>query len=293
MTTLSKAADLGTESTMLTLGYQLMPYPDRLKKATDELAEAQKEWFAQPQAEKDKFKFSIKGGYEGPYSKSERVDFKETFHYTIAFADKLHRHTLTDADKKMLRAAYKVMHLMRSNIREFIQMVERTSGFKLMKRVMKNFKIWTLRLLNYFPGKKPELAAPHPDKGFMTAVIHQSEEGHQNLSLDRSEWRDMHAGKENILMFSGLIMQLLTGCVFKGLCHRVIANKNSMKYGRQSAVLFVDIRGIYLNKYPNGMDKPKVNSQTLFPNGDNYLYDPNGPLPPEEFNKFFTSKPSE
>jgi hypothetical protein len=83
-----------------------------------------------------------------------------------------------------------------------------------------------------------------------------------------------------MVFFMGLLGQLYSKCLLKGLAHRVINSQESRKNGRYSIVLFND----YTNASLTYNKKEFGPTQKLFQPGENYE------LSYKQFLKYFTKR---
>lgn len=132
---------------------------------------------------------------------------------------------------------------------QFARDVERVydmPGF--VRDVRESSDQWTFRFLNYRPGK-PILAAEHVDRGGFTLHLYESAQGGQYYGEDH-EWHDWPVDHGRTIIFPSMNMQHRSRCALKGLCHRVVANDETIRVGRQSMVAFIDfLHSHQFNKY--------------------------------------------
>lgn len=272
-------------------GYMRLPYPPALKAAVAEAVSAWKAFCALPEEVKLHFTYTndttVGSGVGYELKKGGNgVDVKENFHvrasqrpFLMAEAQKVGPAALA-----FVTTALNINTHLLPFVREFSQMAELAyamPGFEI--DVCKAMPRWTLRFLHYFPtGDAAELmASHHPDKGGFTPHLWESAPGLERLTFDENPaertWVPMPFAHDETVIFPGLRMQHRSRCRLKATCHRVVANEQTAKEGRYSAVAFVD----FLNT--PYFDKLRVGRTQAFAPGFNY------DMPFEEFKTYFAT----
>lgn len=136
-----------------------------------------------------------------------------------------------------------------------------------------------VRFIHYFGGLKSgyQTATPHADQGAFTLHLFESAPGLQYLNWHGS-WCDMPVSDGQTVIIPGMQMQLCSRGGLRALCHRVMANEQTARTGRYSAVCFVRLKGMLkYNKAHHGRLQEK-------PAGFNY------DMPQSEFEQLFVTE---
>jgi hypothetical protein len=136
------------------------------------------------------------------------------------------------------------------------------------------------RFIHYFPASEnggkvgEETAQTHVDQSGFTLHLFESDKGLEFLTYDK-KWIPMPVGSKETVIIPSMQLQLRSAGELRALAHRVVANEQTEKDGRYSAVCFIQLKNT--PKY----DKDKWGRlQEMIP-GFNYG------LSHEEFSKFF------
>jgi isopenicillin N synthase-like dioxygenase len=136
------------------------------------------------------------------------------------------------------------------------------------------------RLLRYPPTQEigEVIGEPHVDNSGFTLHLYESTDGCEALDSDGETWNPMPVAAGQALAFPSMQTQLFSKGKVEGLCHRILANGTTYKYGRTAIVCF-----IVLKDMPVYDRKGYGRLQDMTP-GFNYG------MNPDEFADLFVSK---
>jgi isopenicillin N synthase-like dioxygenase len=268
-----------------TEGKVYVPYPSHLRVAMREAMERWEAFCALPVETKLLLGYTPDesqsgNGYECKMEKGKTLDLKENLHFRFSWYEEgLQRARNTAPEAQALMESLRVLpELIKPSLLEFAQAVEQTFGIRgFVDDVESSVPKLIIRLLHYFGDVELDevIAKPHIDKGGFTLHLWESAGGVEQLSFDKKDWRPIPVSHDEALFFPSSGMQHLLRNEVKALCHRVVATPESARFGRYSAVGFVDFRGnASYNKEKNGRLQD-------WPPGFNY------DMPWEEFRKLF------
>jgi len=262
-------------------GFAKVQYPASLRLAVSNFVKAWKGFVGQSLEHKMQISFLGNGGYENkdPKIDSKLVDFKEDFHINRSY-DFPTDFKQTAEDATFLAAGHTLFNEIRPVSHLIAEMLSEVTGVDFVKLAVEKEDGWVIRALWYPPQENNILAAYHPDKSGHTVHLFDSVPGFERFW--EGEWKSMSFPETEAVFFPGMLGQYYSECKVKALAHRVVSSPESRSKGRVSIVLFTD--------YANGLmkyDKDKWGpTQQLLAPGQNYT------MPFEEFNKYFTERPS-
>jgi isopenicillin N synthase-like dioxygenase len=271
--------------TLETAGFVRIPYPPALRAGVLEAVEAWKQFCLLPNGAKQLVTYSgdmnVSGvGYELKLEAGGTNDLKEDFHLRVS-----ERHLIEEDVRKagpeaveFMEKALALAPLMRPVIFGFAEAVEREYGMEgFLADTRDRMPRALIRFLHYFGGRQPGecLATPHVDKGGFTLHLHESHPGLQHLSFENERWEPMDFGEGETAIIPAMRMQYRSGSRLKATCHRVVANEETARTGRYSAVCFMDFAN---TPY---YDKARLGRLQDQPAGFNYR------MPFEEFSQLF------
>lgn len=234
-----------------------MPYSPSLRKGVAEAMRAWEEFCTLPDATKTRISYSgdlnVSGvGYELKLEHGVTNDLKEDFHLRLSERDFLER----EADKvgpialDFVEKALELGPLMEDIIRSFARACEKGLGMEGFEAdTMEKMPRALIRFLHYFgnddldgqhfisPGD--QIAMPHVDKGGFTLHLHESHPGLQRMTCDGA-WVPMDFAADVTAIIPAMRMQYRSNNILKATCHRVVANEETARIGRYSAVCFMD-----------------------------------------------------
>ena len=261
-------------------GYVTLAYPQALRDRVEDAMRAWTRFCALPYDEKAKLSggdrirdhgFMLRKD-DGPNS-----DDKELFHLIKRNMPALRAQADTVADRAAVQFVHAVDVLIDSvmpHVVEFARDVERVYGISGFERdVKESSSEWTFRFLNYRPGR-PVLASEHVDRGGFTLHLYESAQGGQYFGFD-GKWHDWPVNHDQTIIFPSMSLQHRAKCLLKGLAHRVVANDETIRTGRQSMVAFIDF------DHTHQFNKFGGKRMQDFPAGSLYS------MPFDEFDKLF------
>ncbi|MBP9756985.1 MAG: hypothetical protein KBD06_00105 [Candidatus Pacebacteria bacterium] len=236
-------------------GFVTLQYPTQLRRQVEDAMVAWKRFCDLPYDEKAKLSGGdrIKDhGYMLRKDDGPKSDDKELFHLIKRNMPAL----LVQADTVQDRAAVRFVHAVdvlidavMPHVVQFARDCENEydmPGFA--SDVAESGHEWTFRFLNYRPGR-PIMAAEHVDRGGFTLHLYESAQGGQYFGHDGS-WHEWPVDHDHTIIFPSMNLQHRSQCKLKGLCHRVVANDETIRTGRQSMVAFIDFLHTHqFNKY--------------------------------------------
>lgn len=224
-------------------------------------------------------------GYEfRPGDPEQKIDTKETLHFTRGEADRLLSYTdhdLTGEDGRDFLLA--LSRLEKDCFPFLVRFAERLSAqfqslpTDFVERVAASRNRWTYRFLHYFPGENEIIGGAHCDKGGFTPHLASDLPGLEYLSADKVTWRPMDTMEGTTVIIPSLQMQYVSGGEAKAVCHRVVSTPESREKGRYAAVCFIDMVDTPL------YNKKKFGGTQNHPQGFNY------DMPHKNFAKFFVA----
>ena len=270
--------------TLQTTGMVTLAYPDQARDAVLDGNEAWRKFCVLPEAEKLVLSYNEGVGYELKKTAGATLDQKEDFHFSPngetwlrSRLDEL-SHNGREHAETFLNSAEAIIDLTDPLIQEFARQCEKELGLEGFADEVEFSKPHRLvRFLHYFGDRQvgEETATAHADKSGFTLHLYESDAGLQCLALDNRQWQDMPVSEGETVLIPGMQTQLRSGSKIRALCHRVIANEHTARYGRTSMVLFVPL------KKTNAYNKAGVGRlQTLEP-GFNY------DMPNDKFSELF------
>ncbi len=267
-----------------TLGRLYVSYPEDLRKGVEEAVAAWKAFCELPREQKLNFPYdpdtkTSGNGYE--LKEGNTFDLKENMHLRTEARERLMEHA-RKVDPVIAPAfvekALALNELMVPTIRSFAESIEKTYDIPdFADDVLAKQPDWLIRFLHYFGTRAPgeEIATPHNDKGGFTLHLYESDSGVERLDFKTREWVSMPLSHDQTVIIAGNGLQNRSRCQLRALSHRVVANEDTAKNGRFSAVCFFNFRNA---RY---FDKTKFGAQQKWPPGS--FYD----MPFEEFDKMF------
>jgi isopenicillin N synthase-like dioxygenase len=272
--------------TLETAGFVRIPYPPALRAGVLEAVAAWKSFCMLPNAAKQLISYSgdvnVSGvGYELKLEKGKTADLKEDFHLRVS-----ERHLVEENVRKagpeavlFMEKALALAPLMEPVIFGFAEAAEREYGMAgFLADTRDRMPRALIRFLHYFGDRQPgdELAVAHVDKGGFTLHLHESHPGLQHLAFGNERWEPMDFGEGETAIIPAMRMQYRSENRLKATCHRVVANEETARIGRYSAVCFMDFANTpYYDKERRG----RLQDQ---PPAFNYK------MPFDEFKDFFT-----
>ncbi len=264
-------------------GFVSLSYPPALRDAVDRTIESWKEFCALSEDIKKGLPYSNNSdgvGYELKDGKGTKADRKENFDVTTAGVDWLKKNASgikNDAALKFVQDATSLVGIMKPLILDFAQEVETTFGITGFRDEVKESEAaFFVRFIHYFGDREisEETATAHTDQSGFTLHLFESHAGLQCLTPAK-KWIDMPVSEGETVIIPAMQLQLRSEGKLKALCHRVIANPETAKTGRYSAVCFIQLKNT--PKY----DKEKHGRLQEKEPGFNYS------LSHEEFKKLF------
>lgn len=244
-------------------GYGIIDYPEYLKDTIFEVAKNFEFFCCQTLEYKNMFLYKNSMGYENRDRSLDQnlADHKESFYIKLNYKlpDNLSN---SEADKKFILSCKTLLN-------EMIPVVGNSTIF-LSEIANTNLDQYfdgsslTLRLIHYYPDSNNEIANQHVDRGGQTYHLYETTDGLQAYWNNR--WSKIVFNNDQMIYFPSLQAQYITKSYLKGLCHRVVSNKDSVLCGRYSIVLFVEY-----NKLPYKYSmKNNGPIEKAFKSGQNY-----------------------
>lgn len=248
--------------TLPTTGIWKMEQPQKLKEAIDETAARWDDFCELPDDVQDIFTgpdmfhgsgFERKtgiGGAEGRFSRDKKLNFDITAGDIESLKEKVQqignvRHRQIARD--FLIAASQLPVTAHDVITAFGGIVETerdVPGFKDMAKASAPNAFF--RILRYPPTEEigEVIGDPHVDNSGFTLHLYESTDGCEALAADGETWNPMPVGGGKALAFPSMQTQLFSKGKVEGLCHRILANETTHKYGRTAIVCFVVLKGM-------------------------------------------------
>lgn len=273
-------------STLALNGFAYAQYPEELRIAVEKAVNSWKLFCALPDEQKLRFGYdpdakTSGNGYELKKVPGTKLDQKEDTHLRVVVRDSLMRraHQVDEVyAPQFVEDALALNPLMAELLYSFGRGVEEMYGVKgFADDILAKQPQWLLRFLHYFAGAEEgqEIAAGHVDKGGFTLHLYETRGGVERLTYDTKQWKPLPLSHDQTVIFPGMGLQQRSRGVLQGMCHRVVATKESAVEGRYSAVCFLEFANCrYYNKTKFGR------TQDWEP-GFNYN------MPFDEFNRLF------
>lgn len=249
-------------SQLETRGYVNVLYPPGLRAEVRNAMRLWEEFCKLPNEVKIRFSYSgdrnVSGvGYELKLEKGSTKDLKEDFHVRnteIAFL-RAEAEKIGPTAEKFIDAAFELNAHIAPVIQEFAAQAETQFNLVDFTRdtAMQQPRA-LIRFLHYFGDRAvgDEMAVPHVDKGGFTLHLYESHPGLEYLSYER-RWVPMAFSEHETAIIPAMRLQLRSQNTLKATCHRVVANEETARNGRFSAVCFVDFNKTpYYDKVKNG-----------------------------------------
>lgn len=236
--------------TLASDGYVNMPYPEELRVAVAEAVRAWEAFCALPEEVKSSLPYSNEAdgvGYERKDGVGPNADIKENFDVTTAGRDWLEQNVEKQANPivaAFLQKSIRVSEFVQSVAIRFASEVEDEYGVAgLAKEVEKGNGSFFTRFIHYFGNRQvgDEIASAHVDKSGFTLHLFESAPGFEILDLGGKEWRKVSFETDETLVIPSMQLQLRSSGKLKAVCHRVVATAETARYGRFSAVCFVQL----------------------------------------------------
>ncbi len=264
-------------------GFVNMFYPKDLRSAVNKTIVSWQKFYSLPTDVKKGLPYSNNGagvGYELKEGVGNKADKKENFDVTLSskkwLKDNINK-IKNPIALEFVEDASALVSIMKPIIIEFAKQAEEAFGLEGFVEEGKNSEdAFFVRFIHYFGDRKvgEETATAHADQSGFTLHLFESAPGLQCLTFD-NKWIDMPVSEGKTVIIPSMQMQLRSEGELKALCHRVIANPETAKNGRYSAVCFVQLKNTL--KY----DKDRHGRLQEKPAGFNY------DLSKEEFAKLF------
>lgn len=266
-------------------GFVNLAYPQQLRIVVIKAEESWEEFCALPPEIKQLFSYSSKSagvGYENKDGSGNKGDIKENFDISLAGQSFLMDVVNKYSDqhpiiREFVSNALLLLKEMSPFIISFAESCENNFnlvGFK--DEINSGSEAFFVRFIHYPPQKSKgeSTAQAHLDQSGFTLHLFESAPGLEYMTFD-GEWKPMPVSSSETVIIPDMQMQLRSGGSLKALWHRVVANEETSKNGRYSAVSFVQfVNTPIYNKEVYGRLQEK-------PEGFNYEIDP------EEFSRFF------
>ncbi len=269
---------------LATHGRAYVRYPEPLRKAVEDAVGAWRAFYALPVEQKRRCLYdpdtkTSGNGYE--WKGVGSVDLKENFHLRVSVRDGLlRRAALADPalGPAFVEKALQIPEYMAPLIEKYARTAEQDFSIPgFLDDVMSKREDWLFRFLHYFGDRTPgdEFAAPHNDKGGFTLHLYESHPGVERLTFGEKEWvpMDLPRGETVIIAANGL--QNRSKGALQAVSHRVVANEETAKTGRDAAVCFFNFANMRF------FNKKEFGPQQDFPPG--FFYG----MPHEEYDRYF------
>lgn len=236
-------------------GFVTLQYPRTLRARVEDAMSAWNRFCALPYDEKAKLSGGdriVDHGYMLRKDDGPKSDDKELFHLIKRNMPALRAQAATVDDPAAVGFVHAVDVLIDAvmpHVVEFARDVERVYDMPGFERdVRESSHEWTFRFLNYKPGR-PIMAAEHVDRGGFTLHLYESAQGGEYYGMDHA-WHEWPVDHDQTIIFPSMNMQHRSKCGLKGLSHRVVANDETIRTGRQSMVAFIDFHHTHqFNKF--------------------------------------------
>ncbi len=281
------AMNNGSVSDLKEKGCVSISYPEELRVSVEEAMEKWKAFCALPESQRAKFPYNpgagMGVGYELKKTPGATLDVKEDMHLTLGSREWLTaaaKASESEVAEEFVGCAEDLIIAMEPLITEFAIAIEQKFGLEgFAKNITDNRNQWFIRFLHYFGNREEgdEIATPHVDKSAFTLHLYESDEGLQRLDYDFA-WQDMPVSSGETVIIPGMRLQYRSESTIKATAHRVVANTNTAKTGRFSAVCFIHPKNTPV------YDKQKAGRLQEFEPGFNYS------MPFDEFSQLFTEE---
>lgn len=268
-----------------TKGFVALPYPKNLRTSVEETVEAWKKFCDLPTDTKKNLPYSNGGagvGYELKEGKGPKGDKKENLDVTLGGKEWLETNAEKIGNKVALdfiEKSTQLVSVMKPLIVDFAKEAEKAFGIRDFAEEVENGEdAFFVRFIHYFGDRKPgeETASAHADQSGFTLHLYESHAGLQCFTKEKI-WIDMPVSKGETVIIPCMQLQLRSSGDLIATCHRVVANEETARNGRFSAVCFVQLK-----KTPK-YDKDTHGRLQEKELGFNYS------LPHDEFKKLFKS----
>jgi isopenicillin N synthase-like dioxygenase len=186
-------------------------------------------------------------GYELKEGVGYKADRKENFDIALGGREWL-ENNISKIENPLvisfLNEALSLVEIMKPLVLDFAKQVEgefSLDGF--VDEVESSEDAFFVRFIHYFGDREigEETATAHVDQSGFTLHLFESDPGLQCLTFDE-KWIDMPVSDGQTVIIPSMQLQLRSKGILRALCHRVIANENTAKHGRFSAVCFVQLK---------------------------------------------------
>jgi isopenicillin N synthase-like dioxygenase len=224
-------------------------YPTDLRQAVQEATDFWRVFCALPLEFKTQLPYSNNSdgvGYELKNGIGNKADRKENLDITLGGKKWLEENIkdINPVALEFFKRATALVSVMKPTVLEFARQSEQAFGLKgFVEEVEKGEDVFFVRFIHYFGDRQSgeEIASAHTDQSGFTLHLYESAPGLQCLTFDK-KWIDMPVSEGETVIIPSMQMQLRSDCNLKALCHRVIANEETSRTGRYSAVCFVQLK---------------------------------------------------
>lgn len=228
-----------------TTGFVPVEYPLALRMDVMDAADRYKDFCGLPLKEKLRFSRGDRSkdfGYMLRDDDKDTADKKEVFEFQYGQLGEFRR-TLSGVKSSPAREFIEQVAMLIDGITPFVWRLARATEERyrvvgLERAIMDARRNWIFRFLRY-PHNKKALAQPHIDKGMFTLHLYESEGGGEYLGFDRV-WRPWPISDRQTVVFPSLLIQHLSRCLLKALCHRVLPLPETERDERFAIVMFID-----------------------------------------------------
>lgn len=233
-----------------TKGFVSVTYPLNLRNAVTKTIESWKSFCELPLDLKRGLPYSNNAdgvGYELKDGVGNKADRKENFDVALSGRNWLEKNISSIKDPAIVRFvddATELIRIIKPAIMDFALQAEKIFSLPgFTKEVEESTGGFFLRFIHYSGDRRigQETAAAHVDQSGFTLHLFESHRGLQCLTYDK-KWMDMPVSEGKTVIIPAMQMQLRSKGELRALAHRVVANEETAKSGRYSAVCFIQLK---------------------------------------------------
>ena len=233
-----------------TKGFVRIKYPSDLRRAVLKAQQAWVEFNLLPKEVRLSFSYSNSGagvGYEEKDGSGPMGDFKRNFDVALSGKDWLYERVekiQNQVARVFVESALEMVSVMTPFVLGFASEVEREFELKGFEEEISSGKdAFFVRFAFYPPQKEAgeDIGQAHVDQRGATAHLFESAPGIECLT-HVGKWIPLTVSEHETVIIPDMQMQLRSNGVLRALWHRVVANTETARNGRYSAVTFLQFQ---------------------------------------------------
>lgn len=231
-------------------GFVAFPYPHELKDHIKECIELWQKFCSLPSEIRQSLPYSNNSagiGYEFKNGVGLKADRKENFDLT-GESFKWFKNNIREIHNpvilEFLVNAIYLLNILEPVILQFAEKIETEFNFPgFLREVSESRNNFFVRFIHYFDQSElnQEIATAHTDQSGFTFHLFESNPGLQCLTYD-GQWINMPVSDKESVVIPAMQLQLRSDGILRALCHRVVADEETVKNGRYSAVCFIQLK---------------------------------------------------